>query len=63
MINGALTPPNSYATSLNIHESPQVQVMWETTKKHAVGDTRMINAAGSSKDENLDKIIKPFTGL
>lgn len=63
VINGALTPPNSYATSLNIHESPQVQVMWESTKKHAVGDTRMINAAGSSSDKELDKIIKPFTGL
>lgn len=42
IVNGALTPPNGYAQSLNIMRAPQVQVMWETTSEHAVGDARFI---------------------
>ena len=63
ILNGALTPPNSYAQSLNIMEAPQIQVMWESVPDYPVGDFRMINVSGSEKDKSLDKIIKPFSGL
>jgi hypothetical protein len=61
--NGALVPPNSFAQTLNIMEGPQIQVLWESTPTHHVGDTRFINAAGSAKDKSLDDIIKPFKEL
>lgn len=61
--NGALTPPNSFAQSLNIMEAPQVQVMWEAVPEHPVGDFRMIDVSRSAEDSSLDKIIQPFKGL
>lgn len=61
--NGALTPPNGYAQSLNIMESQQIQVMFETTPEHAVGDFRFIRVEGYEKRSALDKIIQPFKGL
>lgn len=63
ILNGALTPPNSYAQSLNIMEAPQIQVMWEAVPEHPVGDFRMIDVSRSSEDSSLDKVIKPFQGL
>jgi len=63
ILNGALTPPNSFAQSLNIMEAPQVQVMWEAVPDHPVGDFRMIDVSNSATDKTLDKVIKPFTGL
>lgn len=63
ILNGALVPPNSYAQSLNIMEAPQVQVLWEATPQHPVGDFRMINVAESATMSKLDKIIIPFKGL
>lgn len=63
ILNGALTPPNSFAQSLNIIESPQIQVMWESVPEHPVGDFRMIDVSHSATDRSLDKIIKPFPGL
>lgn len=63
--NGALVPPNSFAQSLNIMESQQIQVVFETTPNFAVGDFRFINvtASNSTKDKSLDSIIEPFKGL
>lgn len=63
ILNGALTPPNSYAQSLNIMEAPQIQVMWEAVPEHPVGDFRMVDVSRSSEDKTLDKIIVPFKGL
>ena len=63
IVNGALVPPNGYAQTLNIMESQQIQVLFETTPQHAVGDLRFINVTHSSKDKELDKIVKPFPGL
>ena len=63
--NGALVPPNSFAQSLNIMESQQIQVLFETTPEHPVGDLRFINVTANDpyKDKSLDKIIEPFKGL
>ena len=63
--NGALTPPNSFAQSLNIMESQQIQVVFETTPDHPVGDSRFINVTPckANQDKTLDKIIEPFRGL
>lgn len=63
IVNGALTPPNTFAQSLNIMEAPQIQVMWEAVPNHPVGDSRMIDVSKSANDKNLDKIIVPFKGL
>lgn len=63
ILNGALTPPNSFAQSLNIMEAPQIQVMWEAVPDHPVGDFRMIDVSRSALDGKLDKIVAPFKGL
>jgi len=60
VINGPLVPPNPYANSLGIMESPQVQVMWESTADFPIGDFRFINVNGSGDDKTLDTIIAPF---
>lgn len=63
--NGALVPPNSFAQTLNIMESPQIQVLFESTPDFPVGDLRFINitANNANKDKSLDSIIEPFAGL
>jgi len=63
--NGALVPPNSFAQTLNIMESQQIQVLFETTKEFAVGDFRFINITSSdySSNKSLDLIIQPFKSL
>jgi predicted phosphodiesterase len=63
VVNGALTPPDSFAQSLNIMESQPAQVLFESTEKHPVGDFRFINVGDSANNSELDKLIKPFKGL
>jgi hypothetical protein len=63
VINGSAQPPDSYANTLDIVESRQVQVMFETTADHAVGDLRFIDMSASSHDRSLDSLIIPFPGL
>lgn len=63
IVNGAMVPPNSFAKSLNIMESEQIQVIWESTPRYAVGDIRFVNVGESATDASLDKIIKPFETL
>lgn len=61
--NGALVPPNGFAQSINVVECQQIQIMWESTKKFAVGDFRFINVTDTEASEELDAIIKPFEDL
>lgn len=63
IVNGALVPPNAFAQSLNIMESRQTQVMWESTPERAVGDTRIIDVTNDPDTPDLDAIIQPFPGL
>jgi hypothetical protein len=63
IINGALVLPNGFAQNLGIMESQQVQVMFESTAKHAVGDFRFINVGKSAERRDLDKLVQPFPGL
>lgn len=63
IVNGALTPPNTFAQSLNIMENPQTQVMWESTEKNAVGDFRIIIVNQCALKPELEQIIKPFKEL
>jgi len=63
IVNGAMVPPNSFAQTLNIMESQQVQIIFETTPEYPVGDIRFVNVGRSAKDKSLDLIIKPFEGL
>jgi UDP-2,3-diacylglucosamine pyrophosphatase LpxH len=59
--NGALCPPNGFATSIGILEGVGVQVLFESVPGFPVGDIRFIKV-GSKEDQNveLDKIIKPW---
>lgn len=59
IVNGALTPPNGYAQSLNIMRAPQTQVMWESTREFPVGDFRFITARQDVRGSK----IRPFLGL
>lgn len=63
IINGSIVPPNAYAQSINIMESPQVQILWESTMDYPVGDFRLIDISGSENKAKFDKIIKPFSGF
>jgi len=62
-LNGALTPPNTFAQTLNIMEAPQVQVMWESVPGYPVGDVRFVDASDSAGKTKLDQIITPFKEL
>lgn len=63
LLNGALTPPNAFAQTLNIMEAPQVQVMWESIPGFPVGDVRFVDCNGSAGKSQLDQIIVPFKEL
>ncbi len=63
VINGALTPPDSFAQSLNIMESKPAQVLFESTDNQPVGDSRIINTGDAASEKELDKLIQPFKGL
>lgn len=63
LTNGPGLPPDQFATTLNIHECPQNQLMFETTKEYAVGDVRFINLSSAMKDKSLDKIVQAWPGL
>lgn len=59
--NGALCPPNGFATSIGILEGHGVQVMFESVPGFPVGDIRFIRVgAKEDGDASLDKIIKPW---
>lgn len=61
--NGPMVPPNGFANSINVVECQQIQTMWESTKKFAVGDFRFINVTDTENNQELDRLIKPFKGI
>jgi hypothetical protein len=64
MTNGCLIPPDAYAGSIGIFETACGQWIWESVPGHIVGDSRFVVVDDKTdKDESLDKIIKPFTGI
>lgn len=64
MTNGCLIPPDAYAGSIGIFETACGQWIWESVPGHIVGDSRFVTVDDKTdKDESLDKIIKPFTGI
>ena len=59
--NGALIPPDEFAVSIGILESPCGQLLFESVEGYPVGDTRFIRVGvEEDKDASLDKIIKPW---
>jgi hypothetical protein len=59
--NGALVPPDSYASSIGLFENQCGQTLWETTPKQIVGDYRFIKVGQETdKDAGLELIVKPF---
>jgi predicted phosphodiesterase len=59
--NGALIPPDDFAVSIGILESPCGQLLFESVEGYPVGDTRFIRVGiTEDNDASLDKIIKPW---
>jgi hypothetical protein len=62
--NGCLTPPDGFALTLGAWDCACGQYIWESTRLHAVGDSRFVEVDESTdKDKSLDKIITPFSGF
>jgi hypothetical protein len=59
-INGCLIGLDAFAHSVKIHSSTAVQLVWESTKKYAQGDTRKIFVDRADEHARFDKIIKPY---
>jgi len=60
VINGCLSGLDPFANSIGIFESHPTQILFESTKKHPVGDQRFIQAKAADDMYELDKIINPF---
>lgn len=60
VINGCLIGTDSFAQSVGIVSSTPTQVIWETTKKHVMGDNRQIFVAEADNNPHFETIIKPF---
>jgi len=66
MINGCLSGTDPFAQSIGIHASNPTQIMFESTKRHAVGDIRLVQLKGADHEARLDRIVaarpSPFPG-
>lgn len=61
LTNGALCPPDQFATSLGIMESSAGQYVFESVRGYPFGDSRLIRVnRATDADESLDEIIKPW---
>jgi predicted phosphodiesterase len=60
VINGCLIGTDSFAQSVGIFSSTPTQVIWETTKKHVMGDSRQIFVAEADDNKHFESVIKPF---
>ena len=60
VINGCLIGTDSFAQSVGIFSSVPTQVIWETTKKHVMGDSRQIFVAEADDNKHFESVIKPF---
>jgi predicted phosphodiesterase len=63
LINGSTQPPTPFTISMDILETSNVQLMFETTSEFAVGDLRFIQLNKSGADSSLDQLIPPWPGL
>lgn len=64
MTNGALVPPNGFATSIGVFGSACGQQLFESVPGHVIGDSRFMSVGPTQDaDETLDHIIKPFMGF
>jgi hypothetical protein len=62
--NGAMVPSDEFATSIGLMENNCGQMMFETVPGYPVGDVRFIKVSEKDdKNSELDKIIKPYSGL
>jgi len=62
--NASLIPSDEYGVSLGGLESNTGQMIFESTKEFAYGDSRFIRVSElNDEDSSLDKIIKPWRSL
>jgi hypothetical protein len=63
LTNGALIPPDPYATSLNYIAVRSGQTLFESTPHRLVGDYRFLEVDKvTDRDASLDKVIAPWSG-
>jgi hypothetical protein len=61
LTNGALCPPDQFATTIGIFESSAGQYVFESIKGFPFGDSRFIRVnSDTDKDKSLDSVIKPW---
>lgn len=61
LVNGAMIPPDDFATTLGIWEAACSQWLWETVPNHMTGDFRRARIdINTDRDSSLDDIAKPF---
>jgi predicted phosphodiesterase len=62
--NGCLIPPDGFSASIGrIHKKHNVQLLWESTEDHIVGDLRFLKVGRySDADGSLDPLVKPYDG-
>lgn len=62
IINGPMTPIDSFALSIGLFESVSSQTIFESVPGYPVGDSRTITLDASvDKDASLDEIVRPWT--
>jgi Calcineurin-like phosphoesterase len=60
LVSPSLSGIDNYAHSLGINHNQAAQFIFESTKNHIFGDSRMVNVLLADKDNSLDKILPPY---
>jgi len=60
LVNGCLIGLDPFALSVGIQANNPVQLVWETTQEHVLGDTRRIKVIAADKKKKYEKIIRPY---
>lgn len=63
VLNGCLGGVDSFSNSIGIYDNPVVQVLFECTPEHPVGDVRFLKLKCADSNSELDKIIQPYEGV
>ena len=59
--NAPLCPPDAFAVSIGVNSTQCGSWIWESTKAHVIGDSRlMLVGEKEDNDASLDQIIRPY---
>jgi predicted phosphodiesterase len=62
LVSPSMSGLDNYAYSLGINTNQAAQPIFESTKNHIYGDSRLVNVLLADKDTTLDKIIPTYDG-